>query len=107
MTHHLILKRFFVFFTVLFSLTSCNKDAIIADCYLDIDSSCSFVNFYYYENEPFELGKMSNDFLLIGFDSIRSNNEIVSFINSQCYFNDVFENDVIGYPNYEIKHVII
>ena len=101
------MKSYIVFFAVLFSLFGCKKDTITVDCSLDIDCPCSFVNFYYYKNEPFELGEISNDYILIGFKNIQSNDSIVSFINSQCFFTGISVIDILEYENYEIKHVVV
>ena len=54
-----------------------------SSCHKESDKfMCNYTDFYYYQNESYSLGKMSEEYILIGTDTSNSDNAIESFIKS-------------------------
>ncbi|MCY1634965.1 hypothetical protein [Marinifilum sp. D737] len=52
---------------------------------------CTFVDYWYYNDEPYSLGKMSGDYILLGVESVNTIELIEEFITSKTYFDQGFE----------------
>lgn len=50
-------------------------------------SSCNFINFRYYNGSKDYLGDLSNNYILVAFDTTHSESEIRKFISSVNYFD--------------------
>lgn len=79
-----------------------------SSCQKEIEKSlCNFTDFYYYKNEPYSLGKMSEEYILIGTDTSNSDNAIKTFIQSNSYFNQNFDFKIHKFNNYQYKQITL
>lgn len=70
---------------------------------VEVSDTCQYEGFYYYKGEKTWLKReMSNDYLLIGVDSMVTNLEIQQFITSREYFAEI--SSICAH--YKYKHVI-
>lgn len=72
-------------------ITSCSKDKDPEP----IQGSCDFVDFLYYESGKFDLGELSNDYVLIAVDTTYSDNEIKNFISTEIQFDQNFDYNIL------------
>jgi hypothetical protein len=101
-----ILKNIFLGLLLFSLLNSCENKKSNSICDNQDDTSCYFEGgYYYYKKIP--LGNMCKDYILIGFDSIMSNKDIVSFINTQSNFVKVADSSILKFRDYPYKHVLV
>ncbi|NLJ82484.1 MAG: hypothetical protein GX330_05095 [Bacteroidales bacterium] len=79
-------------FTLLFA--SCKKK-----------ESCEFVNFKYYNGTQYDLGTLQNNYILIGVDTIYSDNQIRNFISTINYFDQNYTYTIHTMGLYKFKEV--
>lgn len=86
-----------------FLLLNCSRNNKI-----EIDNdSCSFIDFKYYKGEKDHLGKLSNDYLLIAFDTSYPDAEIKSFISSLKDFDQDYAYKIHAAAQYRFKEVAL
>ena len=68
---------------------------------------CNFVGFKYYHGEQDQLGEMSKEYILIAFDTINSDNSIISLIQSKGYLDQNYEFKITEYDHYKYKQVVV
>jgi hypothetical protein len=87
------MKRYIVFTGLIFlAFLSCKKETNIGKL------PCSYSGFKYYQDEPYHLGELSGDYILIGSDTNNSDNAIREFIKSKDYFDKNY-NYGISFPD--------
>lgn len=100
------------FYNALFLLTisiltvSCSKDKETSS--KETIFECNHLDYYYYNDEATTIGSLSNNYLLVAFDSIQSNESIHSFINSKTFFDPdyvsiIYQNELYPYKQVPIK----
>lgn len=80
---------------ILFILTlfgGCTKK----DIPVQNEQLCNFIDFYYYQDSTISLGKFSDEFLLVAFDSNYTNTQIRSFIAAEKYFDQNYPYTLSG-----------
>lgn len=82
---------------LLFLFTHCHKDTGNAAA-----SVCNYVDYRYYKNAKLSLGELSNDYILLSFDTTRSETEIRNFIASLPYLDHNYK-----YTLYPWKNVVL
>lgn len=103
----IFMNKLFGYFGLICALVlSCENKQKDTVCDNENENVCSYEGFYYYSNEKNELGEMSDNYILIGFDSSKLNNDIVTCINSQDFLTDIADSNVVKYDNYRYKHVL-
>ena len=92
-----------MFLSLLF--TSCSKDKDSEP----IQGSCDFVDFLYYESGKFDLGELSNEYVLIGVDTTFNDNEIRNFISAEPQFDQNFDYNIRLNPDglYKFKEIAL
>jgi len=92
---------FFLILSTVLLLTSCIKnddtDPVLGDC--------NFIDFKYYNNAPDYLGELSNEYILIGIDTIYSINEIQDFISTVNQFDQNYEYTIHSIERYKFREV--
>jgi hypothetical protein len=79
-----------------------------SSCHKESDKfMCNYTDFYYYQNEPYSIGKMSEEYILIGTDTSNSDNAIESFIKSNNYFDQDYDFEINTYNNYKYKQITL
>ena len=66
---------------------------------------CNYNDFKYYNDEPYPLGEMSGNYILIGSDSSYTDNSIRDFIKSKDYFDHNYDFEIHKEGNYGYKYV--
>lgn len=79
-------------------LLSCNKKSVFDEL------PCNYNGFKYYDNEPYPLGEMSENYILIGIDSSNSDKSIQDFINSKDYLDNSYNFEIHKDNNYPYKY---
>jgi hypothetical protein len=67
--------------------------------------SCEFIDFKYYNDTQDYLGEMSNDYLLIGIDTIYNDIQIQSFISTLPQFDQTYNYSIHHSGNYKFKEI--
>jgi len=57
---------------------------------------CNFIDFYYYQDSTISLGKFSDEYLMVAFDSNYTTTQIRSFIAAQKYFDQTYAYTLYG-----------
>ncbi len=94
--------RIIYLITITFLILSCNKDDNNEQ-----QTECDFVNFKYYNNEQDLLGEMSEEYIVIAFDTINNNNLITTLIQSKDYFDQNYEYEINQQGNYKYKYIAL
>lgn len=81
-------------------IVSCNNDDNEPT-----QNSCSFINFKYYDGAQDNLGEMSNEYLLIGIDTIYSDNQIQLFISNINHFDQDYNYSIHHTGQYKFKEI--
>ena len=93
------MKKIFLFVFLLI-LISCKKsDDPIPH------GNCDFVDFKYYKGEQDYLGKLQNNYILIGVDTSYSENQIRSFILTIDYFDQNYAYTIYNAGQYKFKEI--
>lgn len=82
-------------------LTSCNKESKE----LIVQGGCDFVDSKYYKGKKDYLGKMSNNYLLIGIDTTYKDSQIQSFISKLNQFEQSYSYSIHSTKRYKFKEV--
>lgn len=91
----------FFFLVILISCEKKNED-------LKIDElPCKFIDFKYYNGEADPVGDFSGDYILIGSDTINSDNSIRELISSKNYIDKDFEFEIHRAINYGYKYACL
>ena len=75
-----IFRKITVVLTILIFSISCERFDNECDM-------CSYVDFYYYKNEPKQIGELSDEYLLLGYDSAFRDTEIKGLVESYSYLD--------------------
>jgi len=67
---------------------------------------CTYVDFYYYNDEPYYLGEMSEEYIFIAYDKSNDDYLIREFINSRDFFDHSVDFSINEYENYPYKYLI-
>ncbi|TDO25371.1 hypothetical protein [Sediminibacterium goheungense] len=70
----------------------CGKD----DMYNEADRFCNFKGYYYPNNVANLIGELSNDYIMLGFDSIYNESEIRKFISAEAEFDQQYNYKLLG-----------
>lgn len=70
------------------------------------ETECLFEDFYYYNGEQNVIGEMSSEFILIGSDTTKSDQELLAVVNSYDQFEEADTSDIRKYDQYRYKHLI-
>ncbi|GAB3419181.1 hypothetical protein GCM10027516_14350 [Niabella aquatica] len=84
-----------------FLLLNCNKKNEIKI----FNDSCAFIDFKYYKGEKDNLGELSNDYLLVAFDTSYTDTEIKHFISSLNDFDQGYPYKIHTIAQYRYKEV--
>ncbi len=95
-----IISRITIVITFLILPFSCEK----FDSECDI---CSYVDFRYYKNEPYNIGVMSDDFILIGYDSILNDKEISDLFISYSFLDKNYQPNTHQIRSSKYKYTIV
>lgn len=90
---------FLIFFP--FLLASCTDDGENDN----LQSSCNYINFRYYNGTKDYLGELSNDYLLIACDTTYTDNEIQDYISTESYFDQNYDYTIYTHSNYKFKEI--
>ena len=71
----------------------------------NIQNSCDFIDFKYYNNTQYYLGEMSNDYLLIGIDLSYTDAQIHLFISSLTEFDQSYNYTTHLSGQYQFKEI--
>ncbi len=71
----------------------------------NLQSSCDYIDFRYYNGTEVYLGELSNDYLLIACDTTYTNNEIQEFISTESYFDQNYDYEIYTQANYKYKEI--
>lgn len=96
-----VVTRIFYFIALFFLITSCNEDENKEE-----QTACNFVNFKYYNNEQDLLGEMSEEYIVIAFETISNDDLIASLIQSKEYLDQNYDyviNQQEGYKYIALK----
>lgn len=93
----------FIFFSFLLvgCIVGCN-DRNETD---NLQSSCDYINFKYYNGTEDYLGELSNDYLLIACDTTYTNIEIRDFISTVSYFDQNYDYTIYTQTHYKYKEI--
>lgn len=93
-------KLTIIFGLILILLSGCDKDKVE-------ENNCNYTDFKYYQDKPDRLGEMSGDYILIGSDSMNTDHEIKSFIESLEFIDHGFDFEIQKYIGYKYKQVVL
>ncbi len=62
----------------------------------ETDRSCSFKGYYYRNDSANVIGELSNDYIMLGFDSIYNESEIRQFISAEADFDQQYNYRLFG-----------
>lgn len=96
-----VVTRIFYFIALFFLITSCTEDENKEE-----QTACNFVNFKYYNNEQDLLGEMSEEYIVIAFETISNDDLIASLIQSKEYLDQNYDyviNQQEGYKYIALK----
>ncbi len=82
-------------------ITGCSKDNE-TDL---VQSSCDFIDFKYYNGTQDYLGELSNDYILIGVDTIYNDSEIQDFISTVNQFDQSYDYTIHSIEQYKFKEI--
>jgi hypothetical protein len=82
-------------------ITACKKD----DETEPIPATCDFIDFKYYNNAPYFLGELSNDYLVLGVDSMYNDSEIHDFISSINQFDQNYDYVIYDIIRYKFREI--
>jgi hypothetical protein len=71
------------------------------------ETGCLFENFYYYQGEKHVIGDMSPEFILVGSDTTKPEQELLAVVNSYYQFEKVDTSDIRKYVQYKYQHIIL
>lgn len=95
-----VVIRIFYFIALFFFITSCNEDEN-----KEVQTKCNFVNFKYYNSEQDLLGEMSEEYIVIAFETINNNDLIASLIQSKEYLDQNYEYVINQQEDY--KYIVL
>lgn len=81
-------------------LISCEKDFQFEK------KPCTYLDYYYYQDEPYYLGDMSDEYILIACDQSNNDSSIRDFIKSIDFFDHSFMYEINETTNYPYKYLI-
>jgi len=67
---------------------------------------CTYLDYYYYRDEPYYLGEMSDEYILIACDQSNNDSSIRDFIKSIDFFDHSFNYEINEITNYPYKYLI-
>jgi hypothetical protein len=96
------MKKYF-FFLILFPflLASCTDDSANDN----LQNSCDYIDFKYYNGTEDYLGELSNDYLLIACDTACTDIEIKKFISTLNYFDQNYDYTIYTQAQYKYKEI--
>jgi len=86
-------------FFVSFLCIGCSKD----DEKKQVQNSCGFIDFKYYNGKQYFLGVLSNEYVLIGIDTKYSDNEIKNFISTVSHLDQNYDYTIYNNEHYKFK----
>ena len=72
-----------------------------------LDGNCDYVDFRYLHDEQFFIGEMSNDYLVVGFDTIFSDEDIQFFISGLKKFDQSYDYPSTRRTNRKYSEVLL
>lgn len=96
-----VVTRIFYFIALFLLIISCTEDDNKEE-----QTACNFVNFKYYNNEQDLLGEMSEEYIVIAFETINNDDLIASLIQSKEYLDQNYDyiiNQLEGYKYIALK----
>jgi len=69
--------------------------------------TCEYVDFRYYQNQPFDLGEMSGEYMVFASDSLNSDSDIMSLIQSKNYLDQSYSYEILSYISYPFKQIAV
>ncbi len=95
------MKNISLLLPLLILITGCKKSD-------NIDKlPCNYTGFKYYSDEPYPLGEMSKEYILIGTDSSKTDKSIIDFILSKNYIDHEFQFIIHKLDNYKYKYGVL
>lgn len=85
-------KSLFIPVLLFLLFISCDKD----DINKQADKSCSFKGYYYHNDSANLIGELSNDYIMLGFDSLYKESEIKQFIAAEADFDQQYNYKLFG-----------
>ena len=86
---------------ILFFIFSCDEHVKFDE------ASCQYIDYCYFNDEPYYLGEMSGNYITLGSETINSNKSIQEFINSQNYFDKSFQYQIKKESKFGYKYVVL
>lgn len=71
------------------------------------ESHCGFIDFKYYNDTEHSLGEMSEDYILIGVDTINEDSEIQDFISNINQFDQSYDYTIHTNEQYKFKQIVL
>lgn len=90
---------------LLFFLTALIILSIGCDDNNNVEEPCNYIDFMYYNDAMYPLGELSNDYILIAFDSTYSDSTIENFISTKEFFDQSYDYTIQSYTYYGCKLV--
>lgn len=72
-----------------------------------IQLDCDYVDFKYYNDQPYFLGNMSGDYIFIGFDGSASDTDIANYISGVSLFDQTYSYTLKTSTNYPYKYTVL
>lgn len=72
-----------------------------------LETGCLFEDFYYYQGEQNVIGDLSSEFILVGSDTTKSDQELLAVVNSYDQFEKADTSDFRKYDQYRYQHLIL